>query len=351
MKKILIVEFSDHFRIISHLFQLLSHYYDVYLFIKRDAHLVEGIPVDKKWVIRSENFLYWKLLFKGFFYSWIYLSTGPEYRQYNKNLFFLVGFFFFSWVHGKKIILQIRNLDQYVAHNNACYTLRYKALCHIQRVVLDSQQIQQNFHTLFPFLRCKTSVIGFYYTDFLKNIPLSKTSTSKIKIGLIGIDSTRKDYALVYKALEQVDTSSLELVVVGDCLYKQQYDVIEKFREIITVTVQENKQLTDDEFMTIALSCDVFLSPLRDSFGYGVTKETGNFGDALLYQKKIIIPQFACVSNEFDALSFYYTTGEELVVLLQNMIVGTFDLSIPASFLDEYSSKAVFSRLKKELFL
>jgi len=337
--KILIVEFSVHYRIVKHLYKMLETISSsIKVIIKKDSSTFE---VTNKEEVKNENLLYWKLIFNN--YDLIFLSTGPEFREYTRNIFFLLGFFFFSVFNKNKIILQIRNLDQYEKRFNICYLLRYYSMRIIKRVVLDSKQIEENFHKKFK-LNKKTSFVSFYYPD-VEKLPQVNKKTTKIVIGMIGLDENRRDYDLLISVLKDIDTSNFVLKIIGN-LTKEHLSLIKKFQEVIEVDY-ELKGLTDKEFFEKALSVDIFIAPLKKVLGYGVTKESGNFGDAILLNKKIIVPKFSCKTGEFDFISFYYSNKKELIEILNDL--DNLNLEIDQRKREFYYSNNILNKLRKDL--
>jgi len=343
--KLLIVEFSSHFRIVTHLYKMFSKHFDVFLIMKQNVERTE-IPNEKKIKIKNETLLYWKILFTAHKYRYIYLSTGPEFREYIRNIPFLVGFLFLIIFYRDKIILQIRNIDQYKFKWNICYIIRNLSLKLIKRITLDSKQMVSQFNKMYPYNKAYKSFVSFYYTDFIK--PKYKEKTEKIAIGLIGINNYRKDYDLLLNILSKIDTSKFKLVVVGDCFTQEQINIVNKLKNYVEVDYKE-KQLSEEEFYMQAIKVDIFFSPLRKELGYGITKETGNFGDAILYMKKIIIPKFVCESGEFDKIAIYYENEKKLIEIFKN--INDIDLSIPNDFIEKYKSDYIFNKLKRELNL
>jgi len=70
-----------------------------------------------------------------------------------------------------------------------------------------------------------------------------------------------------------------------------------------------------------------------------------------MYGKKIIIPDFACKSGEFDNISFYYKDKNDLFNILNGISKGDLDLRVNQEFLEHYYSNKILEKLKKDLKL
>ncbi len=349
-KKALIVEFSFHYRILSHIYSFFKKEFDeVDTIIYKNRELVEQVPSNRKENIKNQNTIYWKLLFRARKYDLVFIQTGPEWRDWFSNIAITFGFYLFTLFYKKKIILHIRNIDRYqIKGFSTGYFLRHLALKNVKCLTFDSIQIENNFKK-----SCKnaknfsTAVIPCYFSD-IKSSVKPRIDKSGIEIGLISIDPRRKDYDLFYDILHSLNEDQREkitVVLVGNCESRICKGVAKMFERIVKVKYIP-KILNDEEFISLSNECDIFLTPLRKSFGYGKTMESATYGDAIFLKRKVIVPKFSCKSKEFDEIAIYYNNKKELLNIIISLLENRIDLNIKDSFLQSYSREAVMKRLK-----
>lgn len=362
--RILVSEITSHQKNLPHLFKLFSYKFDTTCFIHyRDKDSVSNIPEEQTHISRLPKTLtYWYFCLIAPRYNYIFLSTGPEYGKGFSGILSTLGFYFLSVLFSSKVILHIRNTNNYLPEKNfssgkVIQNIRIRATKHISRYTFDSLLTLNYFKQ--KFIRSpKTyqTVIAINYSDirFLQQFKNNKTN-NKFRIGLIGkIDVKRKDYDLILNMLQGLGEFSerLEFIILGECKDINSQQIISKIQEYSSV-IYSNKYLSDNEFEELGLSCDILFAPLTDNYGYGITKETGAFGDALYLHKKVIIPQFSCTNGEFDPISIYYDSEEKLFSIFKQIIEpkdsGFF--SVNADYLDKYSTKSIFNQISKDLEL
>jgi hypothetical protein len=364
--KILISELTTHQKNLPHLYKLFSYGFEAKIFVhKNDLKYLQHIPHNKQVIISTpKSFAYWNLLFRSYKYDYIFLSTGPEYVVGPLGPFHTLGFFFLVLFNRNKIIVHIRNVNNYLpethfSSNKLVQFIRVKTAPLIKRYTFDSNLTLNYFNLKFTHKNALASVISIFYSD-VRSLGLTEIQHPKgsklIKIAMPGrIDPIRKDYSILLKVLSQLtneERSQLNLIILGECRNTDSKKIITDLEKYVKI-VWKDGYLTDDEFEEMGIGSDVLFAPLTDQFGYGITKETGAFGDAIYLHKKVIIPQFACLNGEFDEISLYYKDENSLLKIFKKIINEQYTnfLTPSDTFLEKYSTLSVFNRIKSELKL
>ena len=362
--RILVSEITSHQKNLPHLFKLFSGKFDTRIYIHtKEKGSISNIPTDKIHISRfPKSLFYWYLCIKAPSYKYIFLSTGPEYTKGFFGVVATLGFYLLSVLFPSKVILHIRNTNNYLPEKNffsgaIIQKLRIKATNHIKRFTFDSLLTLDYFKSKYQHSNSvHLSIIAINYSDirFLKQLDSNK-STDIIRIGLIGkIDVYRKDYNLIFNLLQKLEHLSkrFEFVILGECKDSKSQQIISRIQESSNV-IYSLKYLSDNEFEELGLSCHILFAPLTNNYGYGLTKETGAFGDAIYLHKKVIIPQFACNNGEFDPISIYYDTDESLVSIFKQIALTTDKSSfkVDPTYLDKYSTTSIFNQISIDLKL
>ena len=362
--RILVSEITSHQKNLPHLFKLFSGRFETTIFMHtNEQDTISNIPEKNLKISRlPKSLLYWYLCFKAPRYNYVFLSTGPEYATGFSGIFSTLGFYFLAVLFPSKIILHIRNTNNYLPEKNffsgeIIQNLRIRAVNHIMRFTFDSMLTLNYFKS--KFHKCAStyqSMIAINYSDvrFVKQ-ELAKRTDDKIRVGLIGrIDANRKDYSVIFdllKGLRQL-SERFEFIVLGALKDSNSLEIISKIQEHSPV-IYSNNYLSDNDFEELGLSCDILFAPLTDTYGYGVTKETGAFGDAIYLHKKVIIPQFVCTNGEFDPISEYYNNPEDLlkifISLTDNSNITRF--KVDPEFLSKYTTTSIFKQISEDLHL
>lgn len=362
--RILVSEITSHQKNLPHLFKLFSHKFETTIFIhNKNKDNISNIPKKNLLISRlPKSILYWYLCLKAPKFNYIFLSTGPEYALGFSGIISILGFYMLSVLFPSKVILHIRNTNNYLPEKNffsgtIIQNIRIRSANHIKRFTFDSILTIDYFRSKFQYAKASfQTIIAINYSDvrFLKQQEEVSTG-NKIRIGLIGrIDVNRKDYDLIFNLLQGLGQSSdrFEFIILGECKDSKSKQIISKILESSNVIYSDN-YISDDEFEELGLSCQLLFAPLTDNFGYGITKETGAFGDAIYLHKKVIIPQFACTNGEFDPISIYYDTEEKLLSIFRQ-VINTSDqnfFKVDAAYLDKYSTISIFNQISEDLHL
>ena len=123
-----------------------------------------------------------------------------------------------------------------------------------------------------------------------------------------------------------------------------------KHLEKLTKVNFTNGFLSAEEFEIRGSQCDLLISPLQKHFEYGTYKGSGSFGDAIFLRKKIILPSYVDPKKEFIDISIYYDNKDGLLNIFAN-IEDYVNMEISDKFYANYTTKAVFNKIKKELQL
>jgi len=363
--KILIVEFTSHQKKLPHLYKVFNYNYLPHILIhKRDKPYLSNIPDDK--VITTSNlstFDYFVLIFKGFSYNRIFINTGPEYISGLLGILHIIGFYLFCKIWGNKTILNVLNSNCYIRNhssfsNKAIHSIRVHSARSIHKFTFEGILTLNYFkrHTNNPANRL--SISSIYYSDFRLNPhhPSNQVDSDIKIIGLTGrIDPNRKDYRKLFnilKRLTDAERSKIKLLILGECNNPDSRKLIKELEKLSEVTWFDG-YISDNDFENLGLSSDILFSPLPNNYGYGITKETGAFGDAIYLHKKVIIPQFACTNGEFDPISIYYDTEDKLLSIFRQVLDNPDPdfFRVDAAYLDKYSTRSIFNQISKDLAL
>jgi hypothetical protein len=362
--RILVSEITSHQKNLPHLFKLFSHRFDTTIFIHfKEKKSISNIPKENLYISSlPKSLLYWYLCCIAPRYNYIFLSTGPEYALKASGIISILGFYMLTLLFPSKVILHIRNTNNYLPEKNffsgtIIQNIRVRSARHIKRFTFDSILTLDYFKSKFQLSNSSyQSIIAINYSDvrFLKQKE-EILGNNKIIIGLIGrIDLNRKDYNHLFDLLLSLGQLSrrFEFIILGQLKDINSHLIISKIQESSSVIFRHN-YITDNEFEELGLSCHILFAPLTDNYGYGVTKETGAFGDAIYLHKKIIIPQFACTNGEFDPISEYYNNPEDLLKIFIKIADNSNNdiFKVDPDYLSRYSTTNIFKQITEDLHL
>jgi glycosyltransferase involved in cell wall biosynthesis len=363
--RILIVEFTSHQKKLPHLFKVFGYNYlpDI-LIHKKDKKYLSNIP-DGRIITSSDNsiFDYFILLFKATNYNRIFISTGPEYISGISGIIHILGFYIYCKILGSKTILNVLNSNSYIKNqqsfsNKTIHRIRVNAAANVHKFTFEGKLTLNYFKDYTSDQNNRLAISSIYYSDVRLNSSthFEKDEKNTIKIGITGrIDPVRKDYNKLFnvlKNLSEQERNNLKLIVLGECNNPEARKLIYELEKLIEVNWHDG-YISDNDFEKMGLECDVLFSPLPENFGYGLTKETGAFGDAIYLHRKVIIPQFSCLNGEFDPISVYYNNEDELLSIFKKLLSENNQefLSIDPAYLDKYSTASIFSQISKDLNL
>ena len=361
--KLLIAEFSSHWKVLENTYRLLkknARAIDTTLFIndqgaeKRLIQLLFKDSEKAKWKIHkyhsSTYFIH--LLFIGYKYDIINVSTGPEDPHYS-NLLNTIFLYLCSIIYKKKIVLTIKNTRPYLKSTSGIksFFLHISTL-NIKVITFESETLKNIFHdeTKIPKKRLCTSYDR--YVDFNNRRSLqmkpAESLNRKYRIGLLGaVEEIRRDYQDLIVALQNLPSDKrkkIELVTLGNSNGGTLNPVLVELMKLVDVDATDG-WISVDEFDDRGGSCHLLISPLKPEMEYGTYKGSGTFGDAVYLKKKVIIPSFVDPFHEFEEIAFYYSNIGSLTELF-NDLESLVKSDVREDFYNKFSSKAVFDNLK-----
>lgn len=358
MKTLLIVEAAGHPKVLENQYFLFKEKFNISFLVPPDKHksyhllmpnVLDACAV--KYSFHSTT-IFLKLIFSGYQYDYIHISTGPEGKHYSTfwshPLFYICCF-----LYGKKTLLTVKNSRSYLNNRGIFLNLLYFSLPYLRLVMFETNTLKNYFTKVY---RKPIEAIPIFdrYTDLLPDHKFKSNiarDSSVIKIGLLGsLDDSRRDYDTVFSALNLLsknDRDKIQLVILGACIGGESNEILKKFIKIVKTEFHDG-YLSADEFDLKGLACDLLISPLLKSMEYGTFKGSGAFGDAIYLQKNIIIPQYVDPDNEFSEISYYYNDKDSLFELFTE----SWDLKnrdIPEGFINQFTTKVISSSILKML--
>lgn len=358
---VLIVEGSSHYKILEQIYHLLNARCALFFYIiKPRFDYAEMFPSSTKSSVRTARFrgilLFFSVLMRAWKYDILYISTGPESNHYTAPIQVL-GFYFCCLLYGPKIILTIRNIPPYLKTTPTFSSwLLSRAIRRVRRFTFETATMKKQFRKLTEHPRAYYAVSYDRYPNVLavdSNVLSTVRKRGNIRVGLLGsVSEERRDYRVVFDALSKVPQDvrkQIEFVVMGDCPLGIRNQIIKKFEYFASVDCKF-RLLSEAEFSSLGLSCDVLLAPLSDKHGYGVLKGTGSIGDAVYLKRRLIIPGFVDPEREFEDFCMYYNGARELANLFSS-ILGHLDLRVSDALFAKFETDRVYQCLISELHL
>lgn len=364
-QKLLIVEYGAHFKIMEQLYWSLKDEFDLTFLLPRNKNLAltslfpsRNAP-DIKVVYVNPYLISLKLILIGRNVRWINISTGPEGGHVTDSLN-IVFFYAFCLLYRKKIILTVKNIMFYFLQGWSLFNaLRWLSLNLLKRFTFETRTMEKYFRTCFTKPQIKTSVSYDRYPDLREHIQTNSRISvpeevlfgKKMIVGLLGsVDPKRRDYSVVAESLRELSDDvlcNILFVTLGKCSESDFTLCLEQINKLCPVYVHD-QFISEDDFATLGLRCDVLLAPVKPGPGYGYAKGTGSIGDSLYLKKKLICPAFLDPESEFLQNTLVYNEPEDisghLLDVMQNKIEMTDDI-----YFEAFYSRAVWSTVIQEL--
>lgn len=369
--KILIIEIIDHAHEIGGKYAILSKlgHCDV-LISKHLVELVENVPKSNIIAVnirhRSLHLNILKLARIIRRYDYAFLNTSPEYWNHKiGGMLINTSFFLLTLIARSRIIPHVRNLDAYQkqehsrAYANLNRAILRQGLRSIKRITSDSETTRTAARSV-DFLRDK--LLGVLYFSFYDHEARGKGAATgvpkdKVVVGLLGrVETKRRDYRMIFDMLNQLDAAELqklEFQVMGACPDEEAVEIVGNLSKIVAVAWNNSRYMPQEMFDQMGDKCDLFFAPLSPKQGYGTSKETGAFGDAINYGKKVIIPRNACQTGEFDSVCIFYDDEEDLLSIFKNILSNPDKLgfAISEDYLREKSPMMLSKNVRMDLEL
>jgi hypothetical protein len=292
----------------------------------------------------------------------VWISTGPEHNLVPDVLFF--GLLLI--LARDRIVLSVRDLNNWSASSPAkgltklMRSLRHGYLRWIRRIVFESQAQLRLFVAKEPSLLPLSAHCPTMFSDGDSlwdvpppvRIPPYLKQKEPLRVGLVGaIDPERRDYIHLVEAVISSGSGRsrpVEFVVLGNSSTAGAGAVIEELCKVGTVDVL-NGFLSQPQLIARARSCDFLHAGLSENRGYGSTRGTGVFGDAILSGVKVVVPSFADRDREFTSVSVLYHDTESLAQVILDASNSSLPLIVDAPDLECYSSLQIRKLLFKNL--
>ncbi|MDR6485529.1 hypothetical protein J2799_000014 [Chryseobacterium vietnamense] len=163
-----------------------------------------------------------------------------------------------------------------------------------------------------------------------------------------GVSQKRRDYAYIFKTIQELNTDRpCQFIFLGKASgheFKQLENLSEKLPENIEITYF-SERVSSEDFEKWMQKADVLWCPIQQDTEffsmketYGLTKMTGNLGDAIAYGKLAVFP-----GNYPSKLNFIIPEKENILEQLKIVSENPFD------FYTTYNRKEVQKKLEQFL--
>jgi hypothetical protein len=361
--RVLVAEAGDHYKILEHIYHLLHDNCELTFLIidpKRYDYR-ELFPSSTAARVLSCNrrgfLLFPRLLLEGFRYDLINISTGPD-SGHSSELLRLVFFYLCCLVHGRKIVLTLRNIYPYLESTPGLFALiRSKAIRYVSRFTFETHTMRQVFAEC---SRRNDILMGVSYDKYPDaRVPSDDGSVAilpgagKIIVGLLGtVNEARRDYGLVGEALSMLtpeQRARFMFVTLGACRGGLHHPAMQCLARHVEVDCRDGL-LSERELVARGRACQLLMAPLNRDKAYGTLHGSGSFGDAVFLGKRLILPSFADKEGEFSDLCVYFSDAASLARILGDMPEQQ-DSTPCAGSLERFTTTSVYKSLVRDLDL
>tara|TARA_B100000767_G_C19764415_1_gene536775 strand:+ start:1611 stop:2732 length:1122 start_codon:yes stop_codon:yes gene_type:complete len=363
MVKILISEFSSHWKVIENVYKLLnknSKKSEITLFINNDKSqknilklLFEDAKKANCIIHKYHSSTYFiHLLLIGYRYDIINISTGPEDPHYS-NIFNAIFFYFCSIFYKNKIVLTIKNTRPYLKNTKGIKSFFLNlAIYNIRVITFETETLKNVFHNETKISKTRLCESYDRYVDFnnlgIKDAKSVDRIKGKYRIGLLGaVEESRRDYNDIITAVGSVSSpirDKIEFVTLGNSNGGSKNRLLADLKKLVDVDTTDG-WISAKDFDKRGESCHLLLSPLKPAMEYGTYKGSGTFGDAVYLNKKVIIPSHVDPFYEFKETALYYNSVNGLVSLFNNLD-ELINQEIGDDFYKKFTSASVYKKIK-----
>ena len=330
-QKLLLIEYTTHFRNADDNFKIFEKFYDCYLLTSKKNENKTTLT-NKKIIFKfPELFILFYVIFNGFKFKYIYFSTPHEYPDYPNTLkhkiFFIYTFVIYLiifLIYKKKIIFQLRSLHRYFPNITSVHKkrtfysrLRNFYIQNCEYIICESEYLKKKFINMFGKKNClNKKIIVIYYSYIKKKIKIQmKFNKEIINIGILGaVDNNRKDYNILSKLLEHKFflNKKISLIFLGSANTQFSRDKINEFSKFSKNIITKN-YFTEKEFQKFGKKCTFLISLNNKTNFYGKYRMSGCFADAIILKKYLYCPSFEDPDREFSDFTFYYNNYKSIV--------------------------------------
>jgi hypothetical protein len=362
--KILIAEFSDHYKVIENTYKLLKLNCiksDITLFINKEKpgenlrDLIFEDASSANWIIHkfhySTYFIHFLVI--AYRYDVINISTGPENPHYS-NLFNVIFFYISSIIYKHKIILTVKNTRPYLKSTRGIKSFFLNlAISNIKVITFETNTLKNIFHNETGIPLSRLCVSYDRYVDLFSFSRSKKKDSSldniKYRIGLIGaVEELRRDYFEIINALKEVPLNIREkmlFVTLGNTNGGTSNQILIELKKLVDVDITDS-WISAEDFDKRGAMCDLLVSPLKSSMEYGLYKGSGTFGDAVYLRKIVIVPSHVDPFYEFKETCLYYDNNESLSQIFIN-IDKVIEARVSDDFYRKFCTHEVYKEIKK----
>ena len=148
-KKILIVEAASHPKVVENLFFLFKNHFKIDIFAIPDKYknysmlMPNVLKSGRLYTSIHSTLIFLQLIFLGYKYDFIYISTGAETNHYSK-VWTKPLFLICCILYNKKVILTIKNSNYYIPIKNNI--LNYISLKFVNLILFETRTMESYFN-------------------------------------------------------------------------------------------------------------------------------------------------------------------------------------------------------------
>jgi hypothetical protein len=254
----------------------------------------------------------------------ILILTFFEYVGFNsRSLLQVLWSSFFMLSVGSRCVLLLRNWNSYLPLQNLSRPSRFLRALFLRFALFRSKEIAFEYRCIVDHARKAASIfrrkstclvyMAYEAEGGLRTRAPFPRADGRVTVVLTGqFNSGKRDLALVRRLLAGLRAQKVDWLEFQLSSYHVDHEYLAELRrDFPDFPFLERKK--GESYRDVMQKGDCLFAPLLENAGYGVTKGTGAFADAILFARKVILPRFTCTSDEFDKISIFYHNEKELL--------------------------------------
>lgn len=303
--KVLVIESGGHEQIVDRFLEVFPIHQDVVILGRHDrchwfsSEIADNYPLETA----TRPFFWYRASQLVSEVAQVIIFTPPEYGSGMFHQGELLSFLWFVKRYHTKITLIVRNTNLWqgndVPSRIRAFCLRYLK----RRLAFEYNQISKSLQMCEQSVALPVSVFRAKPLEWSEHLIISFSGR---------VSRNLRDLTLFCKALRFLSCDEKETIrwQIPSPVDRAEFDYLQSMlpRGIKFINVNRNRA----DYVNSLLCSQLLIAPLAETRGYGVTKGTGAFGDALYANRKVLVPRFSCRNEEFEGVAYYYETAEDL---------------------------------------
>jgi hypothetical protein len=310
--RMLLIDCGAHEQIIHRFLKIIDpNDIDLLVLRSRQSWLSDVITPKYK-IFKYIKIIFWvQILIRSVKANKIIFYTPPEYTKGLVGILDRFFLFLHLMFYSHKTLIFVRNINKWkdqgenkilplsfiIGFSDPVFV--YEDLTLLQNASLGSRQ------AIFP--------VSYY-----RNIPMK--FGNRLNICFTGRnDLLIRDYELLWSALDMLQTLQkffLSFHFASPVNPKIKRYLSNRIGKEITTLFSENHS----DYDTIMSESNLLICPLRHERGYGSEKGTGAVGDALYFNRLLIVPEYASSSDTYSKITLSYSDEFSLYAILSKAI-------------------------------